>query len=94
MVFFLVAIAAPRPSRWTVAGISALTAVCVELSRLVHSPSLDKFRLTLAGALLLGRIFSAWDIIAYVAGIALAIAFDTIAGRVLFRKSRAPHSAS
>jgi hypothetical protein len=94
MVFFLVAIAAPRLSRCTVAWISILIAVCVELSRLVHTPLLDEFRLTLAGALLLGRIFSAWDIIAYVAGIALASALDRIAGRAFFRKSRATQSAS
>jgi len=82
MLFFLVAIAAPRLSRWTIAWISMLIAVCVELSRLVHTPWLDEFRLTPAGALLLGRIFSARDIIAYIAGIALASALDRVAGRV------------
>src|SRR6202035_5681446 len=78
MVFFLVAIAAPRRSRWNVALISALIAVCVELFRLVHTPWLDDFRLTLAGALLLGRIFSAWDILAYGAGIGLALGLDRL----------------
>ena len=81
MLFFLVAIAAPRLSRWTIAWISMPSAVCVELSRLVHTPWLDEFRLTPAGALLLGRIFSARDIIAYIAGIALASALDRVAGR-------------
>jgi len=81
MLFFLVAIAAPRLSRWTIAWISMPIAVCVELSRLVHTPWLDEFRLTPAGALLLGRIFSARDIIAYIAGIALASALDRVAGR-------------
>jgi hypothetical protein len=59
MMFFLVAIAAPRLTRRNVASIAAVVAVCVELFRLVHSPWLDAFRLTLAVALLLGRIFSA-----------------------------------
>jgi hypothetical protein len=88
MVFFLVAILAPRRSRWNVALISAVIAVCVELFRLVHTPWLDDFRLTLAGALLLGRIFSAWDILAYGAGIGFgmlldfaASAFDSLLGR-------------
>ena len=50
MVFFLVAIAAPGQSRWRMAPISILLAVCVELFRLVHTPWLDDFRLTTAGA--------------------------------------------
>jgi len=58
MVFFLVAIAAPRLSRGRIALISAAIAIIVELFRLVHTPALDALRLTLAGALLLGRIFS------------------------------------
>ena len=81
MVFFLVAIAAPRRSRRYVALISAVIAVCVELFRLVHAPWLDDFRLTLAGALLLGRIFSAWDILAYGAGIGLAMGLDRLVAR-------------
>ncbi|WP_349017034.1 DUF2809 domain-containing protein [Bradyrhizobium sp. Arg237L] len=64
MVFFLVAIAAPGWSRWTVASIALAIAVAVELFRLVHTPWLDAFRLTTAGALSLGRIFSAWNIVA------------------------------
>jgi hypothetical protein len=81
MVFFLVAIASPRLSRAKAALVSVAIAVAVELFRLVHAPWLDEFRLTLAGALLLGRIFSAWDTIAYVAGIALAVILDRLAGR-------------
>jgi hypothetical protein len=50
MVFFLVAIARPRFSRWPAAAISAVIAVGVELFRLFHTPWLDEFRLTLAGA--------------------------------------------
>jgi hypothetical protein len=83
MVFFLVAIAAPRHSRRNVALISAVIAICIELFRLVHEPWLDAFRLTLAGALLLGRIFSVWDILAYGVGIGLALGLDRIAARAL-----------
>jgi hypothetical protein len=76
MVFLLVAIVAPRLSRRNLALISAVIAVCVELFRLAHAPWLDDFRLTLAGALLLGRIFSLWDILAYGAGIGFAMLLD------------------
>lgn len=82
MVFFLVAFAAPRLSRPSIALIAAAIAITVELFRLVHTPALDSFRLTLAGALLLGRIFSAWDMVAYGAGIVFAMALDCFSARL------------
>jgi hypothetical protein len=78
MVFLLVAIAGPRRPRWTIALLSAAIAVSVELFRLVHAPWLDAFRLTLPGTLLLGRIFSPWDILAYGAGILLGMGLDRL----------------
>ena len=98
MVFFLVAIAAPGRSRWRMALISALLAVCVELFRLVHTPWLDDFRLTTAGALLLGRVFSPWIMLAYGVGIMLGMILDR-PGRSAFTTTRlsaqhTPHSAS
>src|SRR5258707_8710631 len=65
IVLFVVARAAPGQSRWRMALISALLAVCVELFRLVHTSWLDDFRLTTAGALLLGRVYSPWNMLAY-----------------------------
>jgi Protein of unknown function (DUF2809) len=79
MVFFLVAIAALAQPRWKIALIAAAIAVGVELFRLVHTPWLDDFRLTTAGALLLGRIFSPWNVLAYGAGIGLGILLDRFA---------------
>jgi len=76
MVFFSVAIAARGQSRPRIALISASIAVCVELFRLVHAPWLDAFRLTIAGALLLGRIFSPWNVLAYGVGIVLGMLLD------------------
>jgi hypothetical protein len=76
MVFFLVAIAARRASTWWIASISIVIAIAVEFIRLVHMPWLDGFRLTLPGALLLGRIFSLWNILAYGVGIGLAMLLD------------------
>jgi hypothetical protein len=88
MVFFLVAVAAPRLSRWPIALVSAAIAVGVELFRLVHAPWLDAFRLTLAGALLLGRIFSPWNLLAYGVGIVLAGLIDGRAIRTFARATR------
>lgn len=76
MVLFLAAALRPRLSRTRLALIAMAIAVGVELIRLVHTPGLDDFRLTLAGALLLGRIFSLWNLVAYAAGIGLGVLID------------------
>jgi hypothetical protein len=49
---------------WAIA-ISGAVASAVEGVKLYHSPGLDAFRLTLLGILLLGRVFSPWNIVAY-----------------------------
>jgi Protein of unknown function (DUF2809) len=95
MVFFLVAIAGSRLSRPTIALIAAVIAVGVELFRLVHTPWLDSFRLTLAGALLLGRIFSLWDMLAYGVGIGLGALLDHfVVAKLRIAQRIAPHSPS
>jgi hypothetical protein len=98
MVFFLVAMAAPTRSPSAIALISATVAICVELFRLVHTPWLDDFRLTTLGALLIGRVFSPWNMLAYGVGIVLAMWLDRL-GISIFARARlsardAPHSAS
>jgi Protein of unknown function (DUF2809) len=95
MVFFLVAMAALNLSRSSIALMAAVIAIGVELSRLVHYPWLDAFRLTLPGALLLGRIFSGWNMLAYGVGIGLGVMLDRFAMSV--RTGAAPdnpHSAN
>jgi hypothetical protein len=82
MVFLLVGMAASNLSQLNVALIAVLIAVGVELFRLVHTPWLDAFRLTLPGALLLGRIFSVWNMVAYGAGIGLGLLLDRSAASV------------
>ncbi len=72
MVFFMFATLLYRQSIGRLAVLSLVSAALIEFSRLYHTPWLDDFRLTLAGALLLGRIFSWWNILAYAVGIALA----------------------
>jgi hypothetical protein len=98
MVFFLVAMAARGRPRQRIALISAAIAVCVELFRLVHTPWLDDFRLTTAGALLLGRVFSPWNMLAYGVGIGLGIGLDRLGmlglTRARLSARNAPHSPS
>ena len=91
MVLLLVGALLPRLTRAQIAAIAAVIAIMVELSRLVHTPWLDAFRLTMAGALLLGRIFSLWNILAYVIGILFGAGLDRL---IVSRIARSPHSAS
>jgi len=85
MVFLLVGALLPGMSRSRLAAIAAAIAIAVEFSRLVHAPWLDAFRLTTAGALLLGRIFSLWNLVAYAVGIAFGAWID---GLVRWAKAR------
>jgi hypothetical protein len=76
MVYLLLAACLCRNSKLTVALIACGIAAAVELSRLYHQPALDAFRLTRAGILLLGRVFSWWHFAVYWAAIALLAAVD------------------
>ena len=49
MVYWLVAALLPRLNPVRVAGLAALIAALVECSRLIHTPSLDAFRVTAGG---------------------------------------------
>ncbi|MDK4702548.1 DUF2809 domain-containing protein [Rhizobium sp. CNPSo 4062] len=78
MVYWVLAAIFVSQRRFRIAVAALLIAVAAELFRLWHTPDLDAFRLTVAGALLLGRVFSLWNILAYAAGIALALALDCV----------------
>jgi Protein of unknown function (DUF2809) len=86
MVFLLVAIVGPRLQGRNAALLSIVIATSVELFRLVHAPWLDAFRLTLPGALLLGRIFSLWNMLAYGIGIILALLLDQLVAATLAKR--------
>lgn len=65
MIYWIVSTLLPR-WRPSVAGFAAgILATAIEIFKLYRSPAMDAFRLTLPGALLLGRIFSIEDIAAY-----------------------------
>lgn len=76
MVYALAAACAPSAGIRVVLLVAFAISTVTELSRLYHTPALDAFRMTFAGALLLGRIFSIWNIAAYCAGILLASLAD------------------
>lgn len=76
MVYGVLATLMPTAPRARLTAIALAAAVTVEAFRLFHTPTLDAFRLTTAGALLLGRVFSGWNVAAYAVGIATAWRVD------------------
>ena len=78
MGLLLVGVLLPRLTRTQIAAIAMTIAIVVEFSRLVHVPWLDAFRPTTAGALLLGRIFSLWNLVAYAIGIGFGVGLDRL----------------
>lgn len=85
MVYCLVALLMAGSRRRDIIIIALAVATASELFRLYHTSWLDDFRLTLAGQLLLGRIFSLWNVVAYAVGIGLAAWIDGVIGA---RRSR------
>ena len=72
MVYLLVAATMPHRKRHLTIVTACALSIIVELIRLIHFPELDTFRATAAGALLLGRVFSLWNIACYLVGIGIA----------------------
>jgi hypothetical protein len=85
MVYCVVAAAFPSLRPIIVAPGAAAVAILSELFRLYHTPGLDAFRATLFGALLLGRTFLIWNIVAYLVAIVVVAVMDC-----LWRKRRKP----
>lgn len=81
MIYWIVSSFRPHWQVTTSALAAMIAATTVELFKLVHAPWLDAFRLTLPGALLLGRVFALWDLAAY----AVAIAIGALADRAVRR---------
>ncbi|MEZ2131642.1 MULTISPECIES: DUF2809 domain-containing protein [unclassified Sinorhizobium] len=78
MVYLLLASMTGKSEPGKTAVSAFLIAITVELFRLYHTQWLDAFRLTTAGALLLGRVFSPWNILAYGIGIVAALLLDCL----------------
>lgn len=86
MVYWILAALMLNARIVAVASVAGTIAGLVELLRLYHSPGLDAFRLTRAGILLLGRVFSPWHFPVYWAAIAVAAWLDWRLPRRLGRR--------
>lgn len=76
MIYWIISALLPHASLRRAIAIAFAVSATVELFKLVHTPSLDRFRLTLPGILLLGRVFSMLDIAVYLTAILLAARID------------------
>ena len=76
MIYWVVSTALARWRLPVVVTIAGAIATAVEFFKLYHSPGMDAFRLTLPGIILLGRIFSVRDIVAYWVAISVAACVD------------------
>lgn len=76
MIYWIVSSVRPIWQLMTGALVSSAIAFCIELFKLFHTPLLDAFRLTLPGKLLLGRVFSLWDLVAYAVAIIVGVLAD------------------
>jgi hypothetical protein len=76
MIYWIVSTLLPALRFSAVALLTAGITTAVEFFKLCHAPAFDAFRLTLPGILLLGRFFSAWDILAYWLAIVVGVVAD------------------
>jgi hypothetical protein len=76
MVYWIASTLLRRRKVLLVAILSGVVATAVEFFKLYRTPDLDAFRLTLPGILVLGRVFSAWDILAYWVAIGIGAGID------------------
>jgi len=85
MIFWIFSALIPRWPLMRIALLSGTVATAVEIFKLYRSPGMDAFRLTLAGKLTLGRVFSGWDIAAYWVAIAAGMAMEFAISRARSR---------
>ena len=75
-IYWLISSLFPVKCCLTSVVLAGTLATAVEFAKLIHQPALNSFRHTLAGVLLLGRIYSPWDLLAYWLAIALGAGLE------------------
>lgn len=78
MIAWWVGAAVPRTSPGRRALVALAICWAVELSQLVHAPTIDALRATTLGHLALGSDFDARDLAAYALGVGAAWAFEAV----------------
>jgi len=78
VVFWLLALLAPRQRTMSLAAGTTAIACTVEVSQLYRAPWLDGLRSSQVGALVLGQGFQWSDLVCYAIGVGLAAALDAV----------------
>lgn len=78
MIYWVLALVWPKSNAVALAAIAVAIATLAEFSRLFHVAWLDAFRVSLPGAILLGRYFSVRNIVAYWVAIIAAAVLDAL----------------
>ena len=89
MIYWVATTLLPRWQVIVVAILSGAAATGVEFFKLYQSPAVNAFRLSVPGILLLGRIYSAWDILAYWVGIGIGASIDLCIRQATAAEARA-----
>lgn len=71
--YFIISAIAPQARWWRRAGVALAFSYAIEISQLYHQPWIDHIRATTLGHLALGTTFTWTDLVAYAAGVVLAI---------------------
>ncbi|MGD0445992.1 MAG: DUF2809 domain-containing protein [Edaphobacter sp.] len=93
-LYWFLAALFPKLRPLTVAKLAILIATLLELTRLIPIASIDAFRQTLPGQILLGRFFSLKNIAAYILAIPLAATLDHLFSAYHFTKSTPPNPST
>lgn len=78
MVFFIIRMIFIKWTTKKVALSGLLFCYCIELSQLYHAPWIDSIRRTTLGGLILGYEFLWSDLMAYLIGIGVGVAFEVL----------------
>ena len=81
MIAWWIGAVAPRMPLTVRSAMAFAVCVAVELSQLIHTPALDSARSTTMGHLVLGSGFDPRDIVAYAAGVAIAVGTEWLVTR-------------
>ena len=87
-VFVICSLIRPKCSTLKLAAVALLISFAVEFSQRYHAPWLDHLRSYTLGKLILGTTFFWLDLVAYIVGVAFAVAIDL----VLITATRRPRS--
>ncbi|MBP2654676.1 MAG: hypothetical protein H6Q73_2245 [Firmicutes bacterium] len=78
MVFFIMGFIFRDRPILNNAILSAIFSIGIEVAKFYHAPWIDTFRYTIIGGLILGYVFSFYNILCYITGIAIGVTCEKL----------------